>query len=89
MNKGVMAGAVLATAVGLMFMAHPALAQTPAGSSQQAKVKCVGGNDCKGKSACKTATSPGPGQNSCKGQGVVMTKTTTECTDKGGKPVKM
>jgi len=90
MKKATMAGAVLAAAVGLMFLANPALAQgTGSGSSQQAKVKCIGANDCKGKSACKGAASPGPGQNSCKGQGLVMTSTEQECKDKGGKPMTM
>ena len=32
-------------------------------------VKCGGVNACKGQSACRTANSPGKGQNSCKGQG--------------------
>jgi hypothetical protein len=86
MNKSILAGAVLATAVGLMFTGAPAMAQSGGATAQKAGVKCLGGNDCSGKSACKTATSPGPGQNSCKGQGYVMTSTAKECTDKGGKP---
>jgi hypothetical protein len=90
MKKTATTGAILATAVALMFMANPGFAQEASPtSSQQAKVKCVGANDCKGKSACKTATSPGPGQNSCKGQGLRMTSTEQECKDKGGKPITM
>ncbi len=92
MNKARMAGAILATAVGLMFAAN-AFAQeanpSSAAGGSQAKVKCVGNNDCKGKSACKGASSPGPGQNSCKGQGLTMTSTEQECKDKGGKPMTM
>src|SRR5262249_34398024 len=84
MKKTAATGAILATAVAVMFMANPAFAQgTSSSSSQPAKVKCVGANDCKGKSACKTATSPGPGQNSCKGQGLTMTSTEQDCKDKG------
>jgi len=90
MKKTAATGAILATAVGMMFMSNPTFAQgTSSSSPQAAKVKCVGANDCKGKSACKTATSPGPGQNSCSGKGLVMTKTEQECTDKGGKPTTM
>jgi hypothetical protein len=89
MKKTPVTGAVLATAAAMMFMANPSFAQPATPSSQQAKVKCVGGNDCKGKSACKTATSPGPGQNSCSGKGLAMTSTEQECKDKGGKPMAM
>lgn len=89
MNKKVFSGAALATTVGLMFLAHPVFAQGSPSSGQPAQVKCVGANDCKGKSACKTASSPGPGQNSCKGQGLAMTSTEQECTDKGGHVAKM
>jgi hypothetical protein len=90
MKKTAATGAFLATAVAMMFMANPSLAQEATPSSpQQAKVKCVGANDCKGKSACKTATSPGPGQNSCSGKGLKMTSSEQECKDKGGKPMTM
>jgi hypothetical protein len=90
MKKTAATGAILATAVAVMFMANPTFAQEASPSSaQQAKVKCVGANDCKGKSACKTATSPGPGQNSCSGKGMSMTSTAQECKDKGGKPMTM
>ncbi len=90
MRKTAATGAILATAVAMMFAANPSFAQTTSSSSAQpAKVKCVGANDCKGKSACKTASSPGPGQNSCKGQGLTMTSTDQECEDRGGKPMTM
>jgi hypothetical protein len=81
------AGVMLASAVALAFLATPSHAQESSGSSQQpAQIKCLAGNSCKGKSSCKTATSPGPGQNSCKGQGFVTTASAQECTDKGGHP---
>jgi len=93
MKKNVISGAILAGTVALAFAATSAQAQSSgsstsgsSGSAQAAKVKCLGGNDCSGKSACKTASSPGPGQNSCKGQGYVLTTTDKECKDKGGKP---
>jgi hypothetical protein len=86
-TRGVTTGAMLASAVALAFLARPSYAQGTSGSdAQQAQVKCLAGNSCKGQSACKTASSPGPGQNSCKAQGFVMTSSTRECTDKGGHP---
>jgi hypothetical protein len=84
-------GAILATTVGLMFMANIAMAQengsTGTGSSpsaQTAKVKCMGANSCKGLSSCKSAQHDCKGQNACKGQGFVKTSSTQECTQKGG-----
>jgi hypothetical protein len=90
MKAGV-TGTVVAIAAATMFLAGSGHAQeSKTQGAQQAQVKCVGGNDCAGQSACKTASNPkGPGQNSCKGQGFVMTKTEKECKDKGGKVEKM
>ncbi len=84
MKKRTLTGAVLATAVGLMFMAQPLLAQDSMSSPEKAQVKCVGGNACKGKSSCKSAQNDCKGQNSCKGKGFVMTSSAKECTDLGG-----
>ena len=67
-------GMALATAAALLF---GSVAVTPA-QAEDAKVKCQGGNACKGKSACSTATSACAGQNSCKGTGYVMA-TKAEC----------
>jgi hypothetical protein len=89
MNKRALTGAVLATAVGLMFLAHPVMAQESSGSSQPAKVKCLGANDCKGKGSCKSTQNDCKGKNGCKGKGFVMTSTDQECTDKGGHVEKM
>lgn len=84
-------GAILATTVGLMFMANVAMAQDngsagAAGSpsAQTATVKCMGANSCKGQSSCKSAQHDCKGQNACKGQGFVKTSSTQECTQKGG-----
>jgi hypothetical protein len=88
-----MKGAILATTVGLMFMANIAMAQengsagaasTP--GAQTAKVKCMGANSCKGLSSCKSAQHDCKGQNACKGQGFVETSNTQACTQKGGTP---
>ncbi len=54
--------------------------------AQASKVKCVGANDCKGHSACKSAQNDCKGKNACKGKGFVVTSTEDECTGKGGKP---
>jgi len=52
MDRNVFKGALLAAAVGAMFLTSPVYAQESSGSRAQANVKCVGGNSCKGQSAC-------------------------------------
>jgi len=86
MDRKTLTGAVLAAAVGVMFLTGPVFAQTSSDSSNQANVKCDGGNSCKGQSSCKGGNHSCKGLNSCKGQGFVMTSTAQECTDKGGHP---
>jgi uncharacterized membrane protein len=81
MDKMKLTGALLATAVALMFMAQPLIA---ADDSMGGQVKCVGGNSCKGQSSCKSASSSCKGQNSCKGKGWITTASADECTQKGG-----
>jgi hypothetical protein len=72
-----------------MFLARPVFAQESSTSGHQAQVKCVGANDCKGKSSCKSAQNDCKGQNSCKGKGFIETSSEKECTDKGGRVEKM
>jgi hypothetical protein len=84
MDRKALTGALLAAAVGAMFLTSPVLAQESSGSMGQANVKCVGGNSCKGQSACKGGNHSCKGQNSCKGQGFVTTSTAQDCTAKGG-----
>lgn len=57
MTKTAATGAILSTAVAVMFTTNPGHAQMGSSSSQShaAKVRCLGANDCKGQSACKTA----------------------------------
>ncbi len=89
MERKTITGAVLAAAVGAMFLTTPVFAQGPSGNSTSgASVKCVGGNSCKGQSSCKTANNGCAGQNSCKGKGWVTAASAKVCTDKGGKPEK-
>jgi uncharacterized membrane protein len=87
MRKGTrMTGAVLATAVALLFVGNAMAADSPDASAQ---VKCVGGNACKGQSACKSASSSCKGQNACKGKGYVMTSSIKDCQTAGGKVAKV
>jgi hypothetical protein len=80
-------GALIASAVAGLLLGGQAFAAEPAGSGEAAKVKCVGGNECKAKSACGTADSSCAGQNSCKGKGWIMTSE-ADCKAKGGKVAK-
>ena len=68
-------GFALATAAAVLFSSTPALDALAA----DAKIKCDGGNSCKGKSECSTATNACAGQNKCKGTGYVMLSK-DECT---------
>ncbi|HTV52953.1 MAG TPA: hypothetical protein VME21_17300 [Steroidobacteraceae bacterium] len=58
-------GAAIATAAALLI---GSLTLSTA-SADEAKVKCMGVNSCKGQSACKSAQHACKGMNSCKGQG--------------------
>jgi len=62
-------GVALATAAAMLFSTA---AVTTAHAADEAKVKCDGGNSCKGKTECATAKNSCAGQNSCKGQGFVQ-----------------
>jgi hypothetical protein len=84
MDRKALTGALLAAAVGAMFLTSPVFAQESSSNTSHANVKCVGGNSCKGQSACKGGSHSCKAQNSCKGQGFVMTSTTQECNAKGG-----
>ena len=89
MRKGTrMTGAVLATAVALMFVGNAMAADSSGSDASSAQVKCVGGNACKGQSACKSASSSCKGQNACKGKGFVMTSSTKDCQNAGGQVSK-
>jgi hypothetical protein len=73
-------GIALAATAATLF----SIAPMNAGAAAHETVKCVGGNSCKGQSACHTATTGCAGQNSCKGQGWIKA-TKAECEEKGGK----
>jgi hypothetical protein len=86
MTKAKVTGAMLATAVALVFAGSAVQAADSSSPSAASQVKCVGGNSCKGQSMCQSASSGCKGQNSCKGKGYVMTPTAKECVAAGGKP---
>jgi hypothetical protein len=88
MRKSALGGAMLATAVALMFTGSAMAADSAGSATAPAQVKCVGGNSCKGQSACKTASSGCAGQNSCKGKGYVMTSSVQQCAKQGGHAAK-
>ena len=75
-------GVILATIVGSLFTSSGFAKESS--SSQNGPVKCIGGNSCKGKSACQTANNGCKGQNSCKHTGYIMTKSKAACLKKGG-----
>ncbi|HUO03789.1 MAG TPA: hypothetical protein VMU16_01205 [Candidatus Binataceae bacterium] len=84
-KKAVLTGAALATAVAIAFIGTPARATDNSGEAQ-AKVKCVGGNACKGQSACQTAATDCKGSNTCQSKGWIYTTDAKSCKDAGGKP---
>ena len=83
MKKDLKIGAGIASAVALMLGAS-APAHAEENKSSGKSMKCIGGNSCKGKSACASASSSCAGENSCKGKGWVTMKSEKECTKAGG-----
>jgi hypothetical protein len=76
MKISIKSGSAIAAAAATLLMAGAVSA--PVFAADEAKGHCVGGNACKGKSACKTASNGCAGQNACKGKGMAeMTK--AEC----------
>lgn len=76
-------GLSIAAAAAVAFASVPATSAIAA-AHKTAQVKCVGGNACKGKSACATSQNKCKGHNSCKGKGVVMAKSAKACKKMGG-----
>jgi len=78
-------GALIALGVAALFTTGHAYADEHGDAPKSdAKVKCVGINECKGKGECAGAGNACGGMNECKGKGVVST-TAEECKQKGGK----
>ncbi len=81
-------GKLIAAAVAGMFTTAVPYIALAGDAKDAAKIKCEGGNSCKGKGGCKSAANDCAGKNGCKGKGYIMTKTEKECTDAGGKVAK-
>jgi hypothetical protein len=79
-------GATLAAAAATLFLAGATVSavSTPA---HAAAVKCMAGNACKGKSACKGGANSCKGLNACKGTGFSMSSERA-CTAMGFKSAK-
>jgi hypothetical protein len=86
MDKLKLTGALLATAVGVLFTTQPLFADNSQ-QGQATQVKCVGGNSCKGQSECATKVNSCKGQNACKGKGFITTSSVQQCQEHGGKAV--
>ena len=80
-----MKGAIIAAAVGSLFVARAALADVHHdGEAKEAKkVHCHGVNECKGHGKCGTATHDCAGKNACKGKGWISLSA-DECKGRGG-----
>jgi hypothetical protein len=77
--------AALATAAAMLFSTAPLVTH----AADAAKTRCDGGNACKGKSECSTATSSCSGQNSCKGKGfVTLSKSDCSAAQAANRPDK-
>lgn len=79
-------GALVAISVAALFSAGSAFAASHDGGGEKkdAKVKCMGVNECAGKGGCASAHNDCAGKNKCKGMGVMM-MSAEECKTKGGK----
>ena len=77
---------IASTAAALFALgaAGTASAEHHEGDAETAKIKCDGGNACKGQGECHTAAHDCSGQNGCKGKGWVYLSA-EECEAAGGK----
>jgi hypothetical protein len=77
-------GAIIASAVAGLFLAKGVLAADDMGAGKgEAKVKCEGVNECKGKGACGGGGHDCAGQNGCKGKGWIE-MSAADCKAKAG-----
>lgn len=94
MNRRQMFGSAVAVAVASLVLSSSAFAaqKKPATKPKAEKktVKCMGGNECKGKGECGAADGSHAcaGKNECKGKGWVMVASDAACTKAGGKVEK-
>jgi len=74
--------AIAMTVAGLLLAVAPRVGVAD-DKTKEAKIKCGGVNECKGKGSCSGASNSCSGQNGCKGKGWTET-TAKECKDKKG-----
>jgi len=79
-------GALVAAAVAGLVLGGQAMAAEE-GAKGEAKVKCQGVNECKGKGACGGAGHDCAGKNECKGKGWQL-MSAADCKTKGGTVAK-
>jgi len=76
---------VIASAAAALFaLGAVGAASADSHGAEDGKVKCVGGNACKGQGECHAAGQDCSGKNACKGKGWVYL-TPEECEAAGGK----
>lgn len=80
-----MSGIALAAAAASLLLGGIANAANPApaATTAEAKIKCAGVNECKGKTACKSASNECKGKNSCKAKGFLEMSKAECATNKG------
>jgi hypothetical protein len=83
MKMNLVSGTAIAAAAVALAVGGISLSTSGA---KAADVQCVGGNSCKGQSACKGAGHDCKGQNACKGKGFVTAKSADDCKKLGGQP---
>lgn len=76
MKLSITSGSALAVAAATLLLSGAVA--TPSIAADEAKGQCIGGNACKGQSACHTASNSCAGSNACKGQGWIEA-TKAEC----------
>lgn len=83
-----LSGMFLAAAAASLLLSGAVNAADPAPAvTAEATIKCAGVNECKGKTACKSATNDCKGQNSCKGKGF-LSMSKADCTKNKGTELK-
>lgn len=68
-------GIALAAAAAALFVSSVQIGNAAEGSNNVVRVKCFGGNACKGQSDCKTTTNACKGLNACKSEGFTLNGT--------------
>jgi hypothetical protein len=84
MKASTVRGMAVAAAAATMFIAGAGVSSAQDDGNNVVKIRCFGGNACKGQSACKTSSNECKGHNACKGQGFEF-RGMGACADKPGR----